>query len=345
MITWPSPIAEQASRALAFVRRYERTLWWLHSVYALALGLGVVVFASRGFEHASTLLATLIGAWFLIFAFFQWQQIRTHRVSSLIVSYALKNLYQTAFFFSLPFYYRATTLDSPNLGAFVVLVIAVLLSTLDRVFDGVVLKHRLAAATLHAVCIFYASQLAFPALVPELSVGRALTAAAVLTALSSFSVYASTSQVFGFRRLRTYLAAGAFAALCATLAHFGRSYLPPVPLYLTYGSVGTDIGADGRLQLAATTIASPRLKDLHAVSEIALPSGKGDKLLHTWKCNQQTFAHFDEEAIRVGSAEGMLRLRSSLRGVSGAPKPGPCSVDTETEDGRLVGRIRFELGP
>jgi hypothetical protein len=317
----------------------------LHSVYALALGLGVVVFASRGFEHASTLLGTLIGAWFLIFAFFQWQQIRSHRVSNLIVSYALKNLYQTAFFFSLPFYYRATTLDSPNLGAFIVLLVAVVLSTLDRVFDGIVLKHRLAAATLHAVCIFYASQLAFPALLPELSVGNALAAAAVLTALSSFSVYASTSQHFGFRRLRTYLAAAMFASVCAALAHLGRSYLPPVPLYLTYGTVGTDIGADGRLQLGATRIAVPRLKDLHAVSEVALPSGKGDKLVHTWRCNQVPFARFDEASIRVGSAEGMLRLRSSLRSITTMPSAGACSVDTETEDGRLVGRIRFELSP
>src|SRR5260221_14012794 len=54
-----------------FLEKNGRKLWWLHSVYALALGIGVVAFAQKGFEHARWLAVSLGLAWLLVVVFFR----------------------------------------------------------------------------------------------------------------------------------------------------------------------------------------------------------------------------------------------------------------------------------
>jgi hypothetical protein len=109
-----------------FLDEHGRKLWWLHSAYALALGAGVVAFAHKGFEHARWLAVSLGLAWLLVVLLFRLfagqaaacaasrpSDAKT-RVRFYVMTYALKNLYQGMLFFLLPFYWKSTTLDAPN---------------------------------------------------------------------------------------------------------------------------------------------------------------------------------------------------------------------------------------
>ena len=44
----------------AFAAKYGHMLWWLHSLYALGLGIFVVIFAQKGFFYARW-LAVMMG--------------------------------------------------------------------------------------------------------------------------------------------------------------------------------------------------------------------------------------------------------------------------------------------
>src|ERR1700682_3651503 len=147
----PGPPMRPATRLRLFLRDHGRKLWWLHSAYALAIGAGVVLFAQKGFDHALWLALALGFAWLLLVLVFRLfasggqlrafeaQDTKT-RVHFYVMTYALKNLYQWMLFFLLPFYWKSTTLDAANAWFVVLLGACAVLSTLDIVFDRVLMR-------------------------------------------------------------------------------------------------------------------------------------------------------------------------------------------------------------
>ena len=97
------------ARARRLWRQHGRKLWWLHSVYALGLGVSVVTFAQKGFDHARWLAVTLGATWLLVVLFFRAFE-RPRGASAgkpvklrfYVITYVLKNLYQGMLFFLLP---------------------------------------------------------------------------------------------------------------------------------------------------------------------------------------------------------------------------------------------------
>src|ERR1700742_584581 len=165
-----------STRARRLLRDHGHKLWWLHSAYALALGAGVVAFAQRGFDHARWLAVSLGFAWLLVVLLFRIFEAQPGgfdapstktRVRFYVMTYALKNLYQGMLFFLLPFYWKSTTLDAAN-GWFVILLGAcAIVSTLDIVFDRVLMRFRWLASTFHAITLFGCLNLVIPALQPD----------------------------------------------------------------------------------------------------------------------------------------------------------------------------------
>ena len=150
----PVPFAPSPRERLkSFMHKHGRKLWWLHSAYALGLGITVVAFAQKGFDHARWLAVSVGAAWLLVVLFFrlfgsgrQQANLQTAgakvRLRFFAMTYALKNLYQGMLFFLLPFYWKSTTFWTSNSWFVVLLGVCALLSTLDIVFDRVVLRFR-----------------------------------------------------------------------------------------------------------------------------------------------------------------------------------------------------------
>ena len=65
----PGPETRRGVRG--FIAKYGHMLWWLHSVYALGLGVFVVIFAQKGFAHARWLSISLAVAWVVVILFFR----------------------------------------------------------------------------------------------------------------------------------------------------------------------------------------------------------------------------------------------------------------------------------
>jgi hypothetical protein len=115
-------------------------------------------------------------------------------------------------------------------------------------------------------------------------------------------------------------------------------------MYVSYGAVGPDVLSDGRLSIEASKLHHSLIRELYAVTDVMVPGGKGDRLVHVW-------THDGREADRVYEVDrsadgppGIVRLRSQLGAKALAEDPvGQWTVDVVTQDGQLVGRVGFEI--
>lgn len=349
----PVPYAPKpVERARSFLRTHGHKLWWIHSAYALGLGIAVVAFAQKGFEHARWLAVSLGAAWLLVVVFFRIHgsgRDQAHlaaagpkvRLRFFAMTYALKNLYQGMLFFLLPFYWKSTTFSSQNAWFIVLLAACALLSTLDIVFDRVVFRFRALASLFHGVALFGCLNLVVPALFPDT---RTLVSLLVATAITVVGFWTIHVDVATFKD-RRWVALFVLSIGAATgLVYAGRTAIPPVPMYLSRGAVGPIVLPDGRLGMVVRELHPSVIDKLTAITDVVVPGGKGDRLMHVWRHDGDEVHRATETTSRVAGPEGAIRLRSALGGRQlPAHLVGSWSVDVETEDRQIVGRVAFTV--
>ena len=347
----PVPFAPTPQERLrAFLKKHGKKLWWLHSVYALGLGVSVVAFAQKGFDHARWLAVSIGAAWLLVVLFFRVHgsgraqgsmtdaTTRT-RIRFFAMTYALKNLYQGMLFFLLPFYWKATTFWTGNSWFVMLLGTCAFLSTLDVVFDRVVFRSRALASLFHGVAIFGCLNLVVPALFPETRTLYSLVLATGITVVGFWTIHMSLAMLKDRRWIGLF-----FATLIGAIAlvYSARTVIPPVPMYLSKGAVGPIVLKNGELGMVVRELHPSVIDKLIAVTDVVVPGGKGDSLVHVWKHDGDEVQRATETTSRVDGPEGTVRLRSGLTGRD-LPKRlvGKWNVDVETQDGQLVGRVSF----
>lgn len=358
----PPPPIRISTRVRRLLRDHGRKLWWLHSAYALVLGMGVVAFAHKGFAHARWLAVTLSVAWLLVVLLFRVfgagvdaaADART-RVRFYAMTYVLKNLYQGMLFFLLPFYWKSATPGAHNVWFVVLLGACAVVSTLDIVFDRFVMRWRVLASAFHGVTLFGCLNLAVPALFPDTRTLWSLLAAAAITVVSFWTLHVRLNVrdllLLPQRALRKK--AGVVAALLAASmgagvggAYAARAAIPPVPMYVSSAAVGPKQLSDGRLAMEVTTLRPSVIQEIVAVTDVVVPGGKGDRLRHAWRHAGAEVRQVSEATSRIPGPHGVIRLRSSLTAKDlGGDLVGPWTVDVETEDGQLVGRAAFTVAP
>ena len=339
----------------AFFKRHGRKIWWLHSAYALGLGITVVTFAQKGFDHARYLAASGSAAWLLVILFFRLfgsgrKQSHEHagvggnlkaKLRFFAMTYALKNLYQGMLFFLLPFYWKSTTFGSPNTWFVILIGVCALLSTLDIVFDRVVFRFRAVASVFHAVALFGCVALAVPALFPETRTLVSLLVSTAITVIAFWTMHFDLAMLKDKRWLALF---GVTMVAAVGVAYAGRTAIPPVPMYVSHGAVGTLLLPDGRLGMEVKDLHPSVIDKLIAITDVVVPGGHGDRLFHVWRHDGVEVHRATEDTTADSKDKGTVRLRSGLT-TKQLPTNlvGLWTVDVETEDGQLVGRTTFTV--
>lgn len=330
--------------------RYGKMMWWLHSFYALGLGVFVIMFAAKGFAHARWLTVSLATAWIVVILIFRLFgsgsgraiEGRGAKLRFYVMTYVLKNLYQGMLFFLLPFYWRSATLDTPNQWFVVVLGVCAFLSTLDVVFDQVLMRWKVAASLFYFLTLFACLNLVIPALLPNSRSLVTMTAAAAISALAFWMMHVSPRHL-GRPLVVVLLVVWTMGSVIGV--YFGRVGVPPVSMYVSYGAVGPELLEDGRLAVEASKLHRSLIaEELYAVTDVVVPGGKGDRLVHVWAHEGREVSRVTEVDPKAHGPMGTIRLRSRLDADIVPDDPaGDWTVDVVTQDGQLVGRTSFEI--
>jgi hypothetical protein len=327
-------------RWLTWLRRHQEKLWWLHSLYALLLGVGMMWLGRRNFTFLRVAVFHLSFIW--LSSILLPKLLRHQRVPSswagrlpLLINFLNKNLYQQMLFFVLPIYYASATADSRNIVFVLLTGLFALLSTLDIVYDRHLAVKRYLTAGFFAFNLFALINVMLPIL---WSVSNTLTTR--ISGVFAFIGFLTLGYPAGpslIRRMVLVLAAG---ILFFTLAELGRPFIPPAPLRIVSVEFGTEFERQSLQMLAPMTELKPgRSVQLYGLTAIRAPLGLREKLRHRWYENGQTVFDSPFYDMEGGRAEG-FRLWTSWTFSELRPNTN-IRLDLETEGGQLIGRANL----
>ena len=332
-------LRELRSGTWGWLAAHETQLWWLHSLWALAFGVGVMWLGARNFAylrlailHVAFIWVTSIALPFIVRSGTLSKVWRTR--AQLAINYLNKNFCQQLLFFILPIYWLSTTPGSRNVLFVALLATAALLSTMDLIYDRHVAMRRVLTALFFAFSVFAGAAAALPILWQIQSM-TALWMAAVIAAAGA------TTIIMSERRIdwqRTWFAGGLIVLGLFVMVEYGRPWIPPAPLRLQSAAFGTQVElADGpRIRTAIAATPNDPRGQVYVVIAVYAPRGLHDRVRHVWYHGSQPIKRSRWFDVDGGRREGYrlwtpLSLNSDLAGKA-------LHVDVETEGGQLIGR-------
>lgn len=330
------------------MKRLLQKAWWFHSFFALAFGVGVMLFARSGLAHADKVLMALLVSWLLMFIALRFIVGPTNRKEHetiarkgvrVATNYIIKQFYQQMFFFLTPLYASSATwsLDSLNWWLAPVLLVCAVVSTMDLVFDNFIMERRLLAAAMYGLAMFGVLNVMLP-LVARLDHETSLFIAAAATPASVALLSFSIKQVLSPQG--ALLTVTLTAALIGAV-WYGRVAIPPAPLAMPETSVGHGtVGSYECLPGSKHTIRAHQLDGLRCGSLLREPGGLKEDVVHVWKHRGKTVDVRTPERLRC-DGDGVV-FRSELDPTLLPADPtGKWSCATYTRGRQLVGIRKF----
>jgi hypothetical protein len=331
--------------ARAWLAAHETALWWLHSLYALAFGVGVMWLGSRNYAFLQIAFAQVLFIWATslvlpLVAAHATLPRRVGRLTELAITYFHKNFYQQLLFFSLPVYWASVTLWSANVIFIVIVAVSAVLSTLDIVYDRHVSKRRELAAPFFALNLFACANVALP-VVWSLGNTEAIRLSALLAFVGFATLRYSPRHWLRFSPLRSLVLA---AALLAVVAELGRPFIPPAPLRLVSGGFGQGVSARAPTLLAPLdALPAETPQRVFALTAVFAPLGLNDRVRHRWTVDGATVYASRYYEFSGGRPEG-YRLWTYAT-LPALPAGARVVVSVETEGGQLIGQVSASAAP
>lgn len=338
-------------RARRFWQRHRTLFWMVHSVWALATGIAVVVLAHERYQFVPFVLAFLGVTW-LSTLFFGGKPESgqmseqpestgasgpTLRVE--LTSYVTRTLYQETLFFLIPFYAYSTVVASPNVAFLAVLVVLAVLSCIDLLFDRLLRGSAVFGLLFFASVAYAAVNLILP-MISGIDPETANPIAAAVAIASALPLALRAAPSTG-KRLRVGLAAVAIVALPVAVPIL----VPPVPLRLARASFGPEIDRE-TLELRGSLgrrIASSSMNGaMIVVVEVFAPGSVPASVSLEWRRNGERFREHDE--VEILAHEAGFRIWDGWRPEPGeSVAPGRYTVTLRTSSGRVFGVAALDV--
>jgi len=331
-------------------RRILRRLWWFHSFFALAFGVGVMLFARAGLAHADKIMIALFASWAIMFVALRFivgpanrreQETLGRKGVRVVTNYIIKQFYQQMFFFLTPLYAGSATwsLSSWNWWLAPILLICGVVSTMDLVFDNFVMERRLLAAAMYGFAMFGVINVMLP-LVFGFDHMRSLVIAAAATPASV--------ALLSFRVRQVVSPQGALLTLAMTGAllgavYYGRVFIPPAPLAMPETAVGH--GTEGSYECLPGSkhqIRANQLDGLRCGSLLREPGGLKEDVVHVWTRRGRELARVTPDRVKC-DGDGVVFRSFFPRSELPADPTGVWYCTTLTVNGQLVGTRKFEV--
>jgi len=349
----PEPVAAAAAEAVpppGKLKRVLRRLWWFHSFFALAFGIGVMLFARAGLAHADKVMMALFASWLVMFIALRFivgpanrkqQEGLGRKGVRVVTNYVIKQFYQQMFFFLTPLYASSATwsLSSWNWWIAPLLLICAVISTMDLVFDNFIMERRMLASAMYGLAMFGVLNVLLP-LVAGFDHLTGLVIAALATPTSVALLSFSVKQVLAPQGV--LLTVGMSGALLGAV-WYGRAFIPPAPLAMAETAIGH--GTRGSYECmpgSKHTVRANQLDGLRCGSLLREPGGLKEGVVHVWSHRGVELTRITPEQLRC-DGDGIV-FRSELPEKLVPPDPtGWWACATFTLGGQLVGVRKLEV--
>lgn len=364
-------------RAHRFWARHRTLFWILHSVWALATGVVVIVLARERYGFLPWVVGFMVLTWVSTLFFGRRtaadaaEEVAREAQDSTreegeaggrpataaddaadevpsapgvleeVTSYLTRIMYQETLFFLLPFYAYSTVWSSPNVAFLGVLGVLAVVSCLDLVFDRWLRASPVFGLVFFASVAFAGLNLVLPMLwhlAPR--VATPLAAGIAVTAAAVLAWRTTSGGLAG--RLRLAAAGAAFLAVTTFLP----ALVPPVPLRLDSAVFTRSIDRE-TLTPADTlegAVAGPSLPDgLVVLVRVFAPSTIPASVSVEWRRDGELLRTSRE--IEVLAHEGGFRIWDALRPDGRLLPAGPYQVVLRTRGERVFGMAEIQVAP
>lgn len=352
----PSPDSNERlgfrERSGRFWARHRTLFWMLHSVWALATGVAVVLLARERYAFVPWVVVFLGITWgsTLFFGRSAEHELEdgdesdgpasaSPGLASEVTSYVTRSLYQETLFFLLPFYAYSTVVRSVNVLFMVVLTGLALLSCIDLFFDRWLRTKPVFGMVFFATVSFAAINLILPMLLslpPRLS-----TPLAAVVALASAIPLAWRS---GVKSRAGMVRMGLAAAAILTVALGVPSVVPPVPLRMQSATFSNDITRE-TLTLGDTlsgSVAADRIGTrLVVLVEVFAPGSVPTTVRLEWERDGEIVK--TSRDVSIVAHEWRFRVWDAWLPEGGRVPPGRYVVTLRTATGRIFGMTELEV--
>lgn len=326
-------------RVLEFIKRYPGLI----AFFGFCSGIGSFILVDRQEKLATWIAVILLVSWI-------WLMVENSAVALLaklfkreipqpLLRYATQMIHQESLFFVLPFFFVTTTWNSGQLAFTGLLGAAGLISITDPLYYKWLAPRRWLFMALHTLTLFAALLTALPIIV-HLTTAESYKLALGIAMLLSFPSLASSFPINSVKRgLGLVLMTLAIGAAGWML----RFWVPPATLWLTEAAVSTRFDNHNRTpgeSIQEIGVNQLRSAGLYAYTSINAPRGLDERVYHVWRHNGEEVERIALD-IHGGRQEG---YRAWTHKQNFPPDVlGKWQVRVVTEDGQMIGVLRFEV--
>lgn len=332
------------------LRRIIKRLWWFHSLFALAFGVGVMLFARAGLAHADKVMMALFISWALMFVALRFIVGPANRRENegvarkgvrVATNYIIKQFYQQMFFFLTPLYASSATwsLSSLNWWIAPLLLACAVVSTMDLVFDNFIMERRWLASAMYGLAMFSMLNVMLP-LVAGFDHRTGLIIAALATPTSVALLTFSVKQVLSPQGvLLTVATSGALLGA----VWYGRTLIPPAPMAMPESAVGHGtLGSYECLPGNKHEISADQLDGLRCGSLVREPGGLKENVVHAWSHDGRELVRLTPDHMKC-DGDGDVFRSTFPSGLMPKDPTGRWTCTTFTLGGQLVGLRTFTV--
>ncbi|MDB6049125.1 MAG: hypothetical protein JWR17_1871 [Pseudomonas sp.] len=325
------------TRVLDLMKRYPGVI----AFFGFVSGISSFILVDRQ-EGLATWIATILLVSWLWLMFENsvmklFTRIFKRQVPEPLLRYGTQMIHQESLFFVLPFFFITTTWNSGQLVFTTLLGAAALVSIIDPLYYKWLASKRWLFLAFHTLTLFAALLTALPVIL-HLTTAESYKLSLGIAMLLSFPSMASSFPINHWRRVLLLLA--------MTLAIGGagwllRSWVPPATLWMTEVAVSTDFDDQNRTpgdSVEEISTSQLRKNGLYAYTSINAPRGLDERIYHVWRHRSR---EVDRIALDIhgGRKEGYRAWTHKQNFPDDSV--GRWQVRVETEDGQLIGVLRF----
>ncbi|WP_040260495.1 DUF5924 family protein [Pseudomonas massiliensis] len=326
------------TRIIELIKRYPGIV----AAFGFCSGIGSFVLVDRQAKLASPIAILLLVSWVWLMLENSFNRLFSRffkrEIPQPLLRYATQMIHQESLFFVLPFFFVTTTWNSGQLVFTGLLALAGLVSITDPLYYRWVAPRRWLFLAMHTFTLFAALLTAMP-IILHLTTAETFKIALGVAMLLSFPSLATSVPLHHWRR------ALGLVALTLGIGAAGwllRTWVPPATLWMTEDAVTLSLDNQNRTpgqSLDTLTVGQAR-NGVYAYTAINAPRGLEERIFHVWEFDGN---EVDRIALDIhgGRKEG-YRAWTRKQNFPADPS-GRWKVRVETEDGQIIGALRFTI--